>query len=77
MPRNYDAADIEVLTGLDPVHGNSVANRDGVEFKGCAAYCYDTLCGSFGELLEVDVSGNECGVTVGDTDERLSYVAVG
>ena len=57
-------------------HGESVADGDGVEFEGCCACCLDALAGGLGELLEVCVSWDECGVAVGYADEGFVDVLV-
>jgi hypothetical protein len=57
-------------------HGNTVANRYGIEFKSAAARpansTFDDLC----NFVEVDVTRNYLAEAIGNTDERFVNIGV-
>ncbi len=57
-------------------HGDTVADGNRVEFKGYAAGVADGLFDHFGDLIEVDVAGDDLTKTVGYRNKWLVYICI-
>ena len=69
------AAGQRVLHARVP-HGNAVVDADGVEDEGHAAGLADAFLDVLAHLVQVDVAGNDVGITVANGDERFAEVVV-
>lgn len=57
-------------------HGNTVIHRNGVEFFGDTARCFNLAGDHLAQIFQVDVSGDELGERVDDGNNRFAEIAI-
>ncbi len=58
-------------------HGDTVADRNGVELKGCAAGHEDAVLHRTRDLLQVHMTGHQISIGIYYADQRLPDLLVG